>query len=322
MKILSVVNMNEVSGGTNQAFLLAKHMDMAFMHYIPIPGKGIIKGENVYYATDSILDVIKEAEPDILLVHSVSLEMMQEIEKIRELTRVVYVAHFNFFELQITDAYRPYINPLISFMKHVDIIICLSEKQKELLSLLTNTRIRVIPVAIEYNKYKNMECHAPSNTFIMATRFFPIKNNLVPIMAMKEVSKKYPDSFLMLCGNPGIMLSETQTYINTLGLEGHVAYMGYKPHDLLIAETAASKALISSSFNENCSISVLEAKALGVPVIEEDPYSPKAFADAMIAMLDDYVGFKNDAEDNRVDMEKYDISNIIGEYKRVFKEVL
>lgn len=325
MKILSVVKTDEATGGYGQAELLAKNMKHDFMYCTPIPTSKTLIGESVgittHYPSYNMVNTIKELDPDILLVHSLSTELSNEIEAIKKYTRVVYVAHVQLYEHFLMDMYRGYLPMIYRFMANSDLIICLSNDQENIINEFTNTKTRVIPPAIDYAHYSNLEAEPVSNTFTIAGRLFPVKNHFTIIAAMRHTIKKYPDAFLSIYGD-GPLANDYAMMIAHLGLTENIGFFGHLGHDQLIGELCTSKALISPSFIENNSVSVIEAKALGLPVINGNSFSPREYADKMVDLIENYDKYKKIALNNRVFAKENDIEEISLEYMRILEEVL
>lgn len=312
--------------GANQALLLTEALKTDLM--IPqriISNDSCVKVEKgnheIYYPSKSYIDLIREVDPDVLLIHFMSLDMLREMEKIKEHCRVVTVSHENIFDLLITDAKRPVLPYFIQFLDQSDLVICLSEDQEKVLSNVVNTKLRVIPPAIEYHKYKNIEANSLSNEFTMGGRLVQIKNHITPFLAMKKVAKKYPDVFLKVYED-GMLRQCYEALLSQLNLTQHIGLFGLVSHDQFISNMCLSKALLMSSLNENNPLVCLEAQALGIPIIEENCFSPDAYSLSMIDVLDNYELYKAKAEAERKYVEKYDIGIIKKRYEKVLKEVL
>lgn len=325
LKVLSVVNTEEVSGGHGQAHLLARHLGHDLMYWRPVASSKTLEGENqglkVYYPGYRIYDTVKELEPDVLLVHSLSTELASEAKALKKITRLVYVAHFQLYEHFLLDMFRGYLPTGHDFMEDSDLVICLSEKQRRILQEYSRARFQVIPPAIDYDYFIGLETEPVSNTFAMAGRLYPIKNHITPIMAMQRVGREYPDSFLSIYGD-GYMHNDCSTMISYLGLTEYVALFGHLSHDKLISELCTCKALVNPSFIENNSVVEIEATALGMPIINGNSFSPRYYADKMIQVLDQYPEYREEAQKKREVAKRYNIPQIAKEYAKALMEVL
>ncbi|KKN11748.1 hypothetical protein LCGC14_1023510, partial [marine sediment metagenome] len=312
--------MREGTGAFTQAVSLAKALNIPLLDVNVMVGDKPVFSEymglKVYHPVGSFYNTLKELNIDVLLINSMPGEMIGEIQNIKKICKIITIAHLQMYEHYVTDNYQSHLLFVVPFFNLSDVIICLSEKQKEILESFVTAPIVVIPPGIDYTKYKSIEANPSDEDFIMVSRISPIKNHLTPYLAMKRVNKTHPNSFLKIYGHSTINKKFSLDFIRTLKLEEHVGLFDYIDHDRVITETCNSRALICSSFIENCSVSVLEAKALGVPVIEEDPFSPKEFADKMIDVLENYEKHKKRAEKERSKMHKYDIKLIAKQYRK------
>lgn len=329
MKLLTVLNNDTIDvggSGTNQAMLMAKALNSELM----VPGrvlsdssyvKSTHEGTDIYYPSKTYTEIIRDINPDVLLIHFMDLGMLNEIENIRKICRVVTIAHENFFDLFLTDMKRPVLPYFVRFLQNSDLVVCLSEAQREVLSNVINTKLRVIPPAIEFNLYRNIEATAPNNDFISGGRLVQIKQHVTQFLAMKEVIKKYPDAFLKVYED-GLMKPTYEEFIIHQNLVQHIGLFGLVPHNQFISDMCISKALVMSSLNENNPLVCMEAQALGVPIIWENPFSPKDFSDKMLDVLDNYDVYKDIAESKRDLMKEYDIDVAKKKFEVALKEVL
>ena len=329
MEILTLLNNNAIDiggSGTNQGLLLAKALGGDIL--IPtqvLSDNSYVKadhdGTEIYYPSKSYTELIRDLNPDVLLIHYMELGLLNEIKNIKKFCKVVTITHENLFDLFLTDMKRQYLPYFLQFLDNSDLVICLSKNQQELLSNIVNTKLRVIPPAIEFDRYRNIEATAPNNDFIMGGRLVQIKQHVTPFIAMKEIIKKYPDAFLKVY-EEGIMKHTYEEFILHQNLEQHIGLFGLVSHNQFISAMCISKALVVSSLNENNSVTCLEAQALGVPIIWENPFSPKDFSTKMLDVLDNYKKYKDIAESKRDAMKEYDIINITKKFKSTLNEVL
>lgn len=327
MKILTMTNFDEISGGSNQAILLAKYLASPLMHYLPTNTDELPKTsiDNVlaFYPSKSLFMSIAKLNPDILLVHTPSTNLVGEVNNIKKICKIVYVCHANIFEFLLSDSQRVYLPYLIKLLDESDVVVSVSDKQRKLLSKLTKNKIVVIPPAIEYNKLKNVESYPRKYELIMAGRVEPFKNHLIPILAMKEVIKKYRNAFLKIFGFGNLMNLYNQL-ISAYELNDNIALYGHIKHDELITEMCYSSALLISSFDENASVVELEAKALGIPVLNVNPFDVGSCASVIKDLFKNYDKYKEKADVIRSsdELASHDVSVVSNAYKKLFKELL
>ncbi len=330
VKILSVINNNVLDtggSGSDQGTLIAKALDSEILIPLKLQSDGNIvrtekNGIRAIYPTKSYLETIRELQPDVLLIHFMDLGLLQELPQIKGLCRVVTVAHENWIDLWITDQKRFLVPYFIEFLKHSDLVIALSDNQKNMLQNLTRTNVTTIPPAIEFDKYENIEAYTENNEFIMAGRLVPIKAhfNLFPLFV--QLSKKHLDIFLKVFED-GLLKEHYDLLLQQLQLTQNVGIWGNISHDQFISQLCTSKALITSSLSENKSVAELEAGALGIPILKLNINSArhKSFRDYIEVMITDYPAVKEDVEHGRQDYKQYDISVITQQYKKMFNVI-
>lgn len=103
-------------------------------------------------------------------------------------------------------------------------------------------------------------------SFISVGSLLPVKGYDILINAMSLATKELPSWSLIIIGE-GPEHDRLQQLINNKGLSGQITLVGRKTKPEIIQYLNASSLYISSSRSENFSVSVLEALAVGLPVI-------------------------------------------------------
>lgn len=102
---------------------------------------------------------------------------------------------------------------------------------------------------------------------VTACRLHPQKNLKMMIDAFYILSKEFPEYTLYIYGQ-GILKNELINYTKKLGLEDKVFLPGYKQD--VLPELMDASIYVSSSDYEGISNSMLEAMALGLPIVVTD----------------------------------------------------
>jgi glycosyltransferase involved in cell wall biosynthesis len=110
---------------------------------------------------------------------------------------------------------------------------------------------------------------------------------------------------LRLAGN-GPSKAQLEALVRQLNLESEVCFLGFLSENEIIDELQRSDLFLLPSFVEGLPVSVMEAMAIGVPVIATNiagtselvqngetgllirPSDPEALADAVVRMIDDF----------------------------------
>lgn len=106
-----------------------------------------------------------------------------------------------------------------------------------------------------------------SNLIVSVGRLEPQKNHRLLIDAFSEIAYKLPEYKLLIFGK-GSMESELKKQISEKGMNENILLMGYK--DNVLEEIRNAKMFILSSDYEGISNALLEAMAIGLPVISTD----------------------------------------------------
>lgn len=324
MKLLTMTNLEEVqSGALVQAHLLSSKLNSSIMHFIPGGGDSVMTGNlgsiTTHYPVQSLNQSIEVVDPDVLLVHSISNNFINEIKHIKKICKIVCVSHFNFHEMILDIRMREYLNYIQFVLNASDLVISVSKEQKKIMSGFVDSNIEVITPAIDYDKLSNIKHKPRENEFIMCDRLSPIKNHISVLFAMKKLVKKYPNSFLKIFGF-GELNKFYKDMIGQLKLSDNVNIFGAINHDKLLEEMSTSTALVSGSFSENNSVSVLEANAIGLPVITST--SPVSLASKMYTCSRNYSVYKKNAVNKKSLMKNYDINIIAKRYRECLKKLL
>jgi glycosyltransferase involved in cell wall biosynthesis len=105
-----------------------------------------------------------------------------------------------------------------------------------------------------------------SRTLVCVGRLTPAKGQLLLLDAMAALVDEGLDVQLVLAGD-GEMRGVVERRIEELGLEGHVRITGWIGEAEVRKEIAAARALVLPSFAEGLPVVIMEAMAMGRPVI-------------------------------------------------------
>lgn len=105
-----------------------------------------------------------------------------------------------------------------------------------------------------------------SRRFVSVGRLTPQKGQLLLLEAFVELVREEPTVELVLVGD-GELRATLETKIETLGLRGHARVAGWCPEEEVRGLLRGSRALVMPSFAEGLPVAIMEALALGRPVI-------------------------------------------------------
>jgi glycosyltransferase involved in cell wall biosynthesis len=146
---------------------------------------------------------------------------------------------------------------------------------KEKVERYTKIPITVIPNPIPQMLIESP--HSPSGYDPAAPRIAMVINgwgrrkNPKPAMrAFQLIHKKIPGAKLYLYGTDFGPGEVAQAWAQKHGLSDGMIFVGARPHDFLLADLSAANILLHPSLEETFGMSVVEAMALGIPVVGGD----------------------------------------------------
>lgn len=102
--------------------------------------------------------------------------------------------------------------------------------------------------------------------FICVGRFSPEKGHLIVLDAFSRLAARNPDARLVIAGD-GPLRATMEQRIRALGLQSVVRITGWISNDVVRQELLASRVLVQPSLQEGLPVVLMEAMALGRPVI-------------------------------------------------------
>ncbi len=156
-------------------------------------------------------------------------------------------------------ATESYISKALGDVRHIDLFLSVSEFHRNIMlkSGIPSTKLEVLHNFVDTDKYKTE--HINLDYFLYFGRIEKLKGIETLISAFKGSPHK-----LKIIGD-GSYLTPMLERISGLN---NIEYLGFKEGDDLISYISNAKSVIvPSEWYENCPMNVLEAKALGRPVI-------------------------------------------------------
>jgi glycosyltransferase involved in cell wall biosynthesis len=97
--------------------------------------------------------------------------------------------------------------------------------------------------------------------------FHPVYNPLMAIKVLERVRSAHPDATLVMGGQDKGMLAEVERYARARGLLGALRLTGFLDMEGKLREGTAADIFVNTSHVDNMPVAVLEACALGMPVV-------------------------------------------------------
>jgi glycosyltransferase involved in cell wall biosynthesis len=132
-------------------------------------------------------------------------------------------------------------------------------------------RIDVVHCGVEPSLIAQVRQVPPDRPVIVVVgRLVPYKNVDVVVTAFRQVLARFPNSELKIIGQ-GPELENLQAMAKRLGISKHVRFLGFVPsHAKVLTEIGSSSVLVSASSVEGFGIILVEAMALGIPLVVSD----------------------------------------------------
>jgi glycosyltransferase involved in cell wall biosynthesis len=128
-------------------------------------------------------------------------------------------------------------------------------------------KIHVVHCTVEPSFLTATTTPVPDNqTLVCVGRLCEQKGQLLLIQAMKLVVSDFPNARLRLVGD-GPMRKECELLIEKLQLQNHVTITGWASGEQVRQELIAARGIVLPSFAEGLPVVIMEALALGRPVI-------------------------------------------------------
>jgi len=155
-----------------------------------------------------------------------------------------------------------------------DFVCCDCQTVKQNIISLTSynpERICVFPWGINLDKFQPSFSSRNEGPTVISTRKFDDLygvSNLV--QAIPEILHKHPDTKFILIGNGGSLHKKFSDFINNLGIKDAVEIIAYVENEKIINYLHKSDIYISTSKSDGTSLSLLEAMAVGMPLVVTD----------------------------------------------------
>jgi glycosyltransferase involved in cell wall biosynthesis len=128
-------------------------------------------------------------------------------------------------------------------------------------------KIEIVPCALDFDEFeKSSEGFEGSRPFVCVGRLCPQKAQTLFPDAVEPLSSDFPDLKIVLIGD-GDTRDEIERKIAEKGLEKHFELLGWRSNEEVRASLRSARAMLLPSFAEGLPVSIMEAYALGRPVI-------------------------------------------------------
>lgn len=153
---------------------------------------------------------------------------------------------------------------------HADFVVCISDFCKSQMMLFSDPadwhKLRVVHCGVQTATYAWHRPRETGQTILFVGRLAAEKGILVLLESFADLIQRRPQVRLRLAGD-GEDRQVLQTRVKQLGLSMHVTFLGYCSQETVRQELEAADLFVLPSFAEGVPVSLMEAMAIGVPVV-------------------------------------------------------
>jgi glycogen(starch) synthase len=203
-------------------------------------------------------------------------------------------------------------------------------------------RIRVIPAGFDQSEFSGIPSRARRDgaaTILFVGRLDAAQKGLEPLVRAMALLSPNLGAHLRLVGEDWGGKEPALALARTLGIADRVTFVGAVSRADLLGEYASADLLVLPSLFDSFPVVVVEAMAAGLPVVATrvggvpeivgegetgllvPPGDPDRLAEALLVVLSDPVTRVRWGEEGRRRSARFDWSQIIPEYVRLFSEV-
>jgi glycosyltransferase involved in cell wall biosynthesis len=128
-------------------------------------------------------------------------------------------------------------------------------------------RARVVPNVIDLPNYPHRHRQAVRPRLFWMRSFHPTWNPIMAVRVLDQLRFDFPDATLVMAGADKGIQSEVEDFARNLGLSDHVRFPGFLDLEAKVREGEAADIYINTNRIDNTPIAVLEACAMGLPVV-------------------------------------------------------
>jgi L-malate glycosyltransferase len=125
----------------------------------------------------------------------------------------------------------------------------------------------VIPNVIDLSAYPYRHRERVQPRLLWMRTFHPIYNPLMALKVLQQLRREFPEATLVMAGQDDGLLGPVQQQARELGLAGAVRWPGFLDMKKKLQEGNAADIFINTNHIDNTPVGVIEAGALGLPVV-------------------------------------------------------
>ena len=129
---------------------------------------------------------------------------------------------------------------------------------------------RVIPNVIDLSAYQYRQRETLCPRLFWMRSFHPIYNPLMAVRVLAHLKEQVPDATLVMAGQDKGQEPEVRALAKKLGLNGALRFSGFLDMAGKMREASAADIFINTNSIDNMPVAVVEACAMGLPVVSTD----------------------------------------------------
>lgn len=291
--------------------------------------------------------IIRKEKPDLVHCHSAKGGVIGRFAAFFTGRKSVYTAHaFSFLSAESAKKQKVFL-ALEKIAKLNSVLLGCSESERLLgLEKVGYTEKNAFAWNNAIPRIQDKDIQEPSEVIRHEKMVISIgrpsyqKNPLLMVEVMKRVHEKHPDVkfYLVGVGFYSPMLDETKALIHQYGMDDSFVMVPWLSHAETLGYLKYAQVYLTASLYEGLPIAVLEAMAMGKPIVSSDvignndcvkdgengyllPMDADRMADAVCQLLDDEaLHEKMGAASTKVFEREFLIDNRIGELENIYRK--
>lgn len=131
-------------------------------------------------------------------------------------------------------------------------------------------RAMVIPNVVDLSEYRFRHRTSVRPRLFWMRTFHDVWNPAMAVRVLARLQQDYPDATLVMAGQDKGQQVEMQKLASQLGISEAVRFPGFLDREAKAREGEAADIFISTSHIDNMPVAILEAGAMGLPVVSTD----------------------------------------------------
>jgi len=251
--------------------------NMFFVHRLHLPFMNVISHNSILKSMLFIISAfieVRRIRPDIVHAQNFVPSIPAYFSKVFFNIPYAICVHTEKFNLTgwgiVLPLFLKKYWPSLPHIKHSDMIFALTDNTRLEIQKYLNKNSITVPNGVDLDLFKPDQLRSIAQPDIpniaCISRLVKDKGIECALHAMVLIVERYPNSKLIIIGD-GIIRQELKNLTNSLGIEKNVEFIGEVPNYDIPKYLASVNIYLLTSFREGFPLSLLEAMAIGLPII-------------------------------------------------------